>query len=84
MISNDYTETAMINERLEKLHADSNILVCVSNNWEHDDVILEYQAACVLETQSANLDEHFKEELQVYKYDLFKSIRKWQILCTLL
>ncbi len=76
LISNDYTETAMINERLEKLHADSNILVCVSNNWEHDDVILEYQAACVLETQSANLDEHFKEELQVYKYDLFKSIKE--------
>ena len=76
LISNNYKETALINERLEGLHADSNILVCVSNNWEHDDLILEYQAACVLETQTVNLDEHFKEELQVYKYDLFKSIKE--------
>lgn len=76
LISNNYDETTLINERLCKLNAESYILVCVSNSWEHDDLLLEYQAACMLETQTSNLDEHFKEELQVYKYDLFKSIKE--------
>lgn len=77
LISNNYDETTKINERLEKLNAEKCILVCVSNNWEYDDLLLEYQAASILETQTANLDDHFKEELQVYKYDLFKSIKEY-------
>lgn len=77
LISDNYEETTLINEKLNNLNAESTILVCVSSTWEYNDLLLEYQAACILETQTTNLDDHFKEELQVYKYDLFKSIKEY-------
>lgn len=76
LIVNNYEETLHIDERLEQLNAGENILVCVSGEWEYNELIAEYQASCILESQITDNDEHFKEELQVYKYDLFKSIKE--------
>ena len=65
-----------ITARLHKLGVDKSILVCVTETWKHNDLLNEYQAACLLEKQNMDVDDHFKEELAVYKYDLFKTIRE--------
>jgi hypothetical protein len=76
LIADKSEETYHMAEHLYQLNLPENILVCVSEGWKHNDLLLEYQAVCLLETQTADLDDHFKEELQVYKYDLFKSIKE--------
>lgn len=76
LISDKYDETMGISERLDMLGLDENVIVCVSEAWSNNEVLSEYLAACILEKQSTDTDEHFKEELQVYKYDLFKTIKE--------
>ena len=55
---------------------DESIVVCVTKEWNHNDLLKEYQAACLLEKRNTDTDDHFREELAVYKYDLFKTIRE--------
>lgn len=76
LIVDSYEETVRISEHLNNLKISKNIIVCVSKQWEHNDLVLDYQAACLLETKIDTNDEHFKEELQMFKYDLFKSIKE--------
>ena len=64
-------------QHLKKLSSDESIVICVSDIWKHDDILKEYQAVKILEGQTVSFDDHFKEELQVYKYDLFKSIKDY-------
>ena len=56
-------------------NAASNVVICVSGVWDDDRLLLEYSAACLLEKRG-NADNHFTEELQVYKNDRFKSIQE--------
>lgn len=76
LISDAYSETLQIANHLNELGVSENIIVCVTEEWKYDDLIDEYQAVCILEKESTENDEHFKEELAVYKYDLFKTIRE--------
>lgn len=76
LISDTDDDTYNIAAHLHKLGLDENIVVCVTEVWKHNDLLNEYQAACLLEKQNTDTDEHFREELAVYKYDLFKTIRE--------
>ena len=76
LISDSDNDTHNIAGHLHKLHLNASIVVCVTEVWNHNDLLNEYQAACLLEKQNTNTDDHFREELAVYKYDLFKTIRK--------
>lgn len=76
LISDSDDETYNIADRLHRLGADESVVVCVTDVWKNDDVLREYQAVCLLEKQSADNDDHFREELAVYKYSLFKTIRE--------
>lgn len=76
LISDTDDDTHNIAGHLHKLGLDESIVVCVTEVWKHDDLLNEYQAACLLEKQNTDTDDHFREELAVYKYDLFKTIRE--------
>ena len=76
LISDTYGDDLHIPEHLNELGLNENIVVCVSEMWKHNDLLDEYRAACLLEKQNTAADDHFKEELAVYKYDLFKTIRE--------
>ncbi len=76
LISDSDNDTHNIAGHLHKLHLNASIVVCVTKVWNHNDLLNEYQAACLLEKQNMNTDDHFREELAVYKYDLFKTIRE--------
>ncbi len=76
LISETDDDTHNIAGHLHKLGLDESIVVCVTKVWKHNDLLKEYQAACLLEKQNMNTDDHFREELAVYKYDLFKTIRE--------
>lgn len=76
LISDTDNDTYNIADHLHKLGLEENTVVCVTEVWKHNDLLIEYQAACLLEKQNTGTDDHFKEELAVYKYDLFKTIRE--------
>lgn len=76
LISDSDDDTHNIAGYLHKLGLDESIVVCVTEVWNHNDLLNEYQAACLLEKQNTDTDNHFREELAVYKYDLFKTIRE--------
>lgn len=76
LISDTDDDTHNIAGHLHELGLDESIVVCVTEVWKHDDLLKEYQAACLLENQNKDTDDHFREELAVYKYDLFKTIRE--------
>lgn len=76
LISDNYEDTLRISEHLHDLGLNENIVVCVTEEWKHNVLLYEYQAACLLEKQNTDTDDHFREELAVYKYDLFKTIRE--------
>ena len=76
LISDTDDDTHNIAGHLHKLGLDESIVVCVTEVWNHNDLLNEYQAACLLEKQNTDTDDHFREELAVYKYDLFKTIRE--------
>ncbi len=76
LISDNDDDTHNIAGHLHKLGLDESIVVCVTEVWKHNDLLNEYQAACLLEKQNTDTDNHFREELAVYKYDLFKTIRE--------
>lgn len=76
LISDNDDDTHNIAGHLHKLGLDETIVVCVTEVWEHNDLLNEYQAVCLLEKQDTDVDDHFREELAVYKYDLFKTIRE--------
>ena len=76
LISDTDNDTHNIANHLHKLGLDESIVVCVTEVWKHNDLLNEYQAACLLEKQNTDTDDHFREELAVYKYDLFKTIRE--------
>lgn len=76
LISDSYDDTYNIADHLHDLGLNESIVVCVTEVWKHNDLLNEYQAACLLEKQNSDTDDHFKEELAVYKYDLFKTIRE--------
>lgn len=76
LISDNDDDTHNIAGHLHKLDLEKNIVVCVTEVWNHNDLLNEYQAACLLEKQNMDTDDHFREELAVYKYDLFKTIRE--------
>ena len=77
LVSDKFENAEKVAQCLKDRNVPKNVLVCSSNAWQDDSLISEYQATCLLETQSdAQTDDHFREELQVYAYDLFKSIRQ--------
>ena len=76
LISDADNNTRNITDHLNKLGLDESIVVCVTEAWKYNDLLNEYQASCLLEKQNTDTDDHFKEELAVYKYDLFKTIRE--------
>lgn len=76
LISDTDNDTHNIAGHLHKLGLEENTVVCVTEVWKHNDLLIEYQAACLLEKQNTGTDDHFREELAVYKYDLFKTIRE--------
>lgn len=76
LISNTDDDTHNIADHLHRLDLDESIVVCVTEVWKNNDLLYEYQAACLLEKQNTDTDDHFREELAVYKYDLFKTIRE--------
>ena len=76
LISDTDDDTHNIADHLHKLGLNESIVVCVTEVWKHNDLLNEYQAACLLEKQNTDTDDHFREELAVYKYDLFKTIRE--------
>lgn len=76
LISDSEDDTHNIVGHLHKLGLDESIVVCVTKEWNHNDLLKEYQAACLLEKRNTDTDDHFREELAVYKYDLFKTIRE--------
>lgn len=76
LISDSEDDTHNIADHLHKLGLDESVVVCVTEVWKHNDLLNEYQAACLLEKQNTDTDDHFREELAVYKYDLFKTIRE--------
>ncbi len=53
-----------------------NIIVCISEPWTEDNLLKEYAAACMLENSKAAEDAHFRNELLIYKDDLYKSIQE--------
>ena len=75
IITDDRGQRELTIQHLAELSADESIVICVSDEWKHDGLLKEYQAAKVLERQTAESDDHFREELQVYKYDIYRSIR---------
>lgn len=75
IITDEQEQRELTIQHLTELSVDESIMICVSDEWKHDGLLKEYQAAKVLERQTTGLDDHFKEELQVYQYDLYKSIR---------
>lgn len=77
IISDNQEERKFAINHLRELSSDESIVICISDNWEQNELLQEYQAAKILEGQTISLDDHFKEELQVYKYDLYKSIRDY-------
>lgn len=77
LISENKYDEVTAAKHLESLYVDESIIICISDVWRHDDYLQEYQAICILEEKTKNLDDHFKEELQVYKYDLFKTIKDY-------
>lgn len=76
LISDTSDDTHNIADHLHDIGLNESIVVCVTEVWNHNDLLCEYQAACLIEKQNTNIDDHFKEELAVYKYDLFKTIRE--------
>ncbi len=76
LISDSEDDTHNIANHLHKLGLDESVVVCVTEVWKHNDLLNEYQAARLLEKQNTDTDDHFREELAVYKYDLFKTIRE--------
>lgn len=76
LISDSDDETHNIADRLHKLGLDESIVVCVTDIWTNNELLYEYQAACLLEKRIDDTDNHFKEELAVYKYSLFKTIKE--------
>lgn len=75
IIRNEDTDIDELKKHLADTSASQNVIVCVSEAWEDDRLLLEYSAANLLETRG-NVDNHFIEELQVYKNDRFKSIQE--------
>ena len=76
LISDSDDDTHNIAGHLHELGLDESIVVCVTDVWRNNDLLYEYQVACLLEKQNTDTDDHFREELAVYKYDLFKTIRE--------
>ncbi len=74
LISDTNNSTNNVAQHLQELGLDESIVVCVTEAWRNNDLLNEYRAACLLENQVMQTDDHFKEELAVYKYDLFKTI----------
>lgn len=62
-------------EKLTSLKLPENILFCVSDPWQENEVLNEYLAVCALENGKEVHDLHFKEELLLYKEDLYKTIQ---------
>ncbi len=75
LIRNDNADVEIIKNHIADTDVLENVIVCVSEAWDDDSIILEYSAACLLEKRG-NADDHFMEELQVYKNDRFKSIQE--------
>lgn len=76
LISDTDVDKDNISGHLHNLGLDESIVICATETWKHDDLLNEYLAACLLEKQNMDTDDHFREELAVYKYDLFKTIRE--------
>ena len=75
IIRNEDTDVDELKRHITDTSAQPNIIICVSDAWTDDRLLLEHSAACLLE-QRGNADSHFMEELQVYKNDRFKSIQE--------
>lgn len=75
IIRNEDADVGELKRHIADTNASSNIVICVSGVWDDDRLLLEYSAACLLEKRG-NADNHFIEELQVYKNDRFKSIQE--------
>ena len=76
LITDKAEERSHIEQRLSELDLPANIIVCVSECWIENDLLNEYSAACMLEGSKAAEDIHFRDELLIYKEDLFKSIQE--------
>ncbi|MCD7741722.1 MAG: hypothetical protein LUI06_05920 [Ruminococcus sp.] len=76
LISDNDEDAHNITDHLHELGLDESIVVCITDVWKDNDLLNEYQAACLLEKKIMDTDDHFREELAVYKYDLFKTIRE--------
>lgn len=76
LIADKAEETYHIEQKLNELGLPINIIVCVSECWTENDLLKEYSAACMLQKSKAAEDMHFRDELLIYKEDLFKSIQE--------
>lgn len=76
LISDDKHTIDKVPEKLMNLHLPLNVLICTTSDWEDDDLLYEYAASCILEKSKESEDIHFKQELELYKEDLYKSIQK--------
>lgn len=76
LVSDEHIETQILSSKLKQLELKENIIVCISEKWTDNDILMEYAAACELDNGKAADDYHFREELDVYKYDLFKAIQE--------
>lgn len=64
-----------VSEKLNYLNLPKNIVVCITENWTDNDILMEYSAVCLLENEKQSKDSYFIEELKLFKEDLFKSIQ---------
>ena len=62
-------------EKLTSMELPKNVLFCISEPWQNNDLLIEYVATCNLENEKESQDIHYKEELLLYKEDLYKSIQ---------
>lgn len=76
LITDNQKYISQIATKLYKLNLTPDVLVCVTEDWKDNDLLMEYSAAVMIENSEATKDFHFAEELKVYKEDLFKSIRE--------
>ncbi len=77
LVTDNYEERVYLYDKIVDLRLKENIIVCVSEPWIDNGLLSEYAAACMLEKSKEAGDQHFLEELLIYKDDLFKSIQEF-------
>lgn len=60
--------------KLNELPLDECIIICTSESWRDNSILMEYESVCAIEKNKSD-DRNFVDELQLFKDDLYKSIR---------